>query len=911
MPSHHDSVIGRDGEVRAVLGAISAPGQAAVIAGEAGIGKTSLLHAVEAELGDSGCVILRAAPSRPEQALAYAALRDLIGDRLGEIPLPEPQHAAVSAALGLASANHRTTPEAVAFATHGALLALSAADGLVVSIDDAQWLDAPTVTALTYAIRRLREADVRLLLTVRAALAHAPAALAESLERWEPTVVTLGPLSLGAIQQILRSRNGTVPARPGLVKVVETAAGNPLFALELTRTSRTEQSELPRRINEAIGLNLDELDAGTIHVLAAASLLATPTVGVIAEATEHTSAEVRQLLESAPDLVRLDGDAVSITHPLIASCLADRLADDARFALHTAFAAVDLPLEERASHLLVAAQPGDTAAIGTLDAAAAAARARGAPTIASTLLERSAELSTGLAQGAVARRLRTAAELARDGGDVGHAADLARRALELSPDGVERAESFLTLAITDEVNQLDHARRALDHACGNAGIEARAHLLASDILFHRDGDAASLAAHAAHRSAERTTDRSLLAASLATVAYMDAATGRPGAYDHAQRALELQQNAEIFQTAFSPAVAIATIEMWHDRHDAARNRFETESRSARTRGDAYGEVVAGLHRAGVEWRAGRWDVSLSLCDEALASWATSGDASGVAAAYYQRAVVLAHLGRDDDARADISRARSEPVIGELTGARLDWVEAHLDLAAGRSDRAAQTLLGVTTTFASLGLREPGLRLSLSDTIDALTAVGAAEPLERLAAELAELAALIGTPRAHLLTVRARAGAAVARGDGEAAALLLEQAVATLTSLPVPFEHARTWLALGAIRRRARRTREARVAFERAGAIFDELGAAGWATRARDELARLSGRRQAPVATELSEAERRVAELVGRGCSNKETAAQLFVSVKTVETTLTHVYRKLAIRSRTELAAQIRDRKPNP
>jgi DNA-binding NarL/FixJ family response regulator len=140
--------------------------------------------------------------------------------------------------------------------------------------------------------------------------------------------------------------------------------------------------------------------------------------------------------------------------------------------------------------------------------------------------------------------------------------------------------------------------------------------------------------------------------------------------------------------------------------------------------------------------------------------------------------------------------------------------------------------------------------------------------------------------------------AAAQGDREAARHTLEQALQELETLPYPFERARTLLALGHVRRQAKQKRLAREALEQALSIFEELGAPLWADKTRTELRRISGRR---AESELTESEQRVAALAAEGRSNKEIAAALFTSVRTVESHLSDIYRKLGVRSRGELA----------
>ncbi|MGH3040210.1 MAG: helix-turn-helix transcriptional regulator, partial [Gaiellaceae bacterium] len=155
--------------------------------------------------------------------------------------------------------------------------------------------------------------------------------------------------------------------------------------------------------------------------------------------------------------------------------------------------------------------------------------------------------------------------------------------------------------------------------------------------------------------------------------------------------------------------------------------------------------------------------------------------------------------------------------------------------------------------------------------------------------------------------RCRGLLAAAHGHLDEACATLERALAEHDCVPMPFERARTLLALGSVQRRARQRRAARESLQRARAIFEELGAALWAERAGAELARIGGRTASP--DRLTPAEQRIAELVGEGRANKEVAAELFVTVRTVESNLTRIYRKLGVRSRAELVRRLSAKDP--
>jgi DNA-binding CsgD family transcriptional regulator len=192
---------------------------------------------------------------------------------------------------------------------------------------------------------------------------------------------------------------------------------------------------------------------------------------------------------------------------------------------------------------------------------------------------------------------------------------------------------------------------------------------------------------------------------------------------------------------------------------------------------------------------------------------------------------------------------------------------------------------------------------LPDLVEALTAVGELDRAGSLAAELDRRAVALGAPWALALGQRCAGVVAEARGDREGATVAFERALASHGRQPRPPEQARTELALGSALRRAGRKRAARETLERSTHTFEAIGARVWAQRARRELERIGGR-PAPAGDALSATEASIAELVRVGRTNREIAAALHLSPKTVEWNLSKIYRKLGVRSRTELAATL-------
>jgi DNA-binding CsgD family transcriptional regulator len=265
-----------------------------------------------------------------------------------------------------------------------------------------------------------------------------------------------------------------------------------------------------------------------------------------------------------------------------------------------------------------------------------------------------------------------------------------------------------------------------------------------------------------------------------------------------------------------------------------------------------------------------------------------------------KALIEADLGLLDDARASaqeglaFARAQSNEFARISSLATLGRIE----LSLGHVDAAAGYLRDLPERLMAGGLTDPTFPL-WADAIETLVAVGEFDVARSYLEPFARYSRMLGSPLGIAGVERCSGLLAAARGDLGNGLTMLERSLAEPEWLP-PLEHARTLLALGRLRRQALQKKAGRDALEQALAIFDQLGAVLWADRARTELARISGRRSA--GDELTETEARVAELAAAGRSNKEIAAGLYMGVSTVEAHLSHVYRKLGIRSRAALGA---------
>jgi DNA-binding CsgD family transcriptional regulator/exonuclease VII small subunit len=226
----------------------------------------------------------------------------------------------------------------------------------------------------------------------------------------------------------------------------------------------------------------------------------------------------------------------------------------------------------------------------------------------------------------------------------------------------------------------------------------------------------------------------------------------------------------------------------------------------------------------------------------------------------------------------------------------------LELSLSNFEQARAQLHPVVAYLERMGPAEPGIIPCFPDQVEALVSLGQIDEAEPLVDRLEREGNALDRPWAVAVAARCRGLIAAARRDLAGAEVALERAIEQHREVPQPFDLARTLLALGEVQRRAKRRRAARETLKQALAIFDELVASLWSERARNEIARIGGR--APAGDELTPSERRIAELVADGKTNKEVAAILVVTDRTVESVLTQVYRKLDVRSRTELARKL-------
>lgn len=895
-------VVGREREIteaRGFLDEAAERSRGLLLVGEPGIGKTTIWHEIVEEATSRGCVVLQARPSEAEAELAFAGLGDLLAavDDEELTTLPEAQCTALGQALRRASGDGTVDPATVALGVLGVLRGLAAATAVVVAVDDLQCLDVPSLRALTFAFRRLDDTRVGLAATVRTGYDVELVRLAErdgnAVERLD-----LGGLGKAHLTQLVFERTGRTLTPPQVDRLVRLSAGNPYYALELTAAGDAELA-VPESLAAVLRTRLSRLSPG-----ARATGLRAATLGRFEPSADPQHVDE---LRSADVVVVRDG-AVSFTHPLLASTLLDMHTVAERRAAHLALAdAIDDP-DERALHLGHGTERPSEAVAVELETAAERVDARGAPETAAVLAERAAALTPATDIVATTRRLLRAADLYQAAGEGrDHVLPLLERLAGTLPAGPDRARVLVRLgwlgAQMDTMpmsGSVTYEERALDEARGAADVVTAAHASLAR-LRGIGGDYRAALQHAELAVAAGTPPGENLmfpspAGELAIARFFTGA----GLDEHLfESGVESETPAARVEEPYqSSRLQFGLACLYTGRlRDARATLEELLSRSVEL-GRVRSTAGLALHLTELEVRAGNLAQAESHAHEfLLLDRQLRGDAS---AEWYPSGLVAMHLGRVDDARRILGAGVEEARTFESTAWLAHHLEAlgHLELAAGELPAAREALEPVVPMLREAGLGEWAVHPVHPDLIEALVGLGDLEQAASLHAELGEYACRLDRPWGRATAARTAALLASARGDVEQALADAEQALVHHERLDWPLERARTLLTAGGILRRLGRRRDAATRLAEAKAILVSLRNPSWLARVEAEEGRLGGRRSTGA---LTATESRVAELAAQGLRNVEIAARLHVTRKTVEATLSRVYRKLGIRSRTELA----------
>jgi DNA-binding CsgD family transcriptional regulator len=917
-------MVGREvelGAVREFFDAVDRLPAALVIEGEAGIGKTTLWRAAIISAAEHGYRVLSTRPAQTESQVSYAGLADLLEPVLevALTELPPPQRRALEVALLLRDAGGSVPDQAaIAFAFLGVLRAVAQEKPTLLAVDDLQWLDAPSTFALRFAARRLREEEIGLLFAARADRdGEASPELGRLLIEERIHEIQVGPLSLGALHRLIQSRLELVLARPTLQRLHETSAGNPFFALELARALRERGDQLEPgeplpvsgELRQLLRARLAALAKDSEEALLIAAAVPQPTVGLVGQAMAKDP--VPSLRRGADaELIELDGDQIRFAHPLFASAVYSEADLHRRREIHRRLAAIVGDPEERARHLALGAEGMDAGVASALDEAALIARARGAPQAAAELSELALRLTPESEAEAGHRRRLDAGAAHFEAGGTARARALFAETAEGADVGSLSAEALSRLARVhhyagDQRLAVELFRKCLADPQADPLVQAdAAEGLATSLFFLREELADALGhARSAARIAEEDGSRTALAVALGTQGMIEAVLGRPAAARTLQSAVALEEYARELPLGRQPSFQLAVTRVWGDDLDAARAALEAIWQRAVAQGDESSLPFALTYLSLAEYLSGRWHEAIRAANEGQEIALAAGQEIGRAFALSARALVASCFGRELAARSDAEEALALAESGAMFATTTSlWALGLLELSLNNPAEAHRRLGPLVARVEDAGIGEPGSIRFLTDDVEALVALGdlhsAVAQLEHFEEHGRRLGRLSALAAAH----RCRGLLAAAAGSPDESFLQFRRALDELEQLPLPFERARTLLALGSAQRRGRQRRAARETLEAALAAFDELGASLWSERTREELKRISGR--APSPGELTQAERRVAELVAEGRTNREVAAALYVTPRTVEGTLSRVYTKLGVRSRTELARRL-------
>ena len=899
-------LVGRQRErdvLNRVLGA-ARDGQGGVLAvyGEAGVGKTAVLdYAVEA---GADFHVARTIGVEGEMELAFAALQQLCSPSLGLMErLPDPQRDALEVALGL-SAGRPPNPFLVGLAVLNLLSEVAEEQPLLVVVDDAQWLDRASARVLAFVARRLLAERIAMVFVAREpidALTGFAELRVEPLGHRDARALLDSVLSARLDEQVLE-------------RIVGETRGNPLALIELPRGltpaqlaggfGLPEALPLSAGIEQSFARRLAALprDAQRLLILAAADPVGDP-------ALMWRAAELLNIPESAADTVETQGllvvgPRVVFRHPLVRSAVYSAADPSDRRKAHAALAdatEAELDPDRRAWHRAQAASIPDEDVAVELERSAARAQARGGSAAVAAFLERAAALSPDSTHRA--RRLLAAAAAKREAGDLEAALGLLDG---LEPDALDELGRVRVDLLRGQIALeqwrggdagslfMSAARRleSLDpELARETYLEALSGVMANDI----DVGGGALAVAAAARAAPPATGSPRMADLLLDAFAIRLTDGYAAAAPTLARALEhllaLDLSTEDGRRWLSLSGArngqIAALELWDD--EAMYLLEDRQLQAARDTGASGHLQFALTFVARNRMLSGELSAAAHLIDEARLITEATGNAPLVNAPM----ILAAWLG--DEARAsELIDATSEE------SARRRWTSNNyarsvLYNGLGRHDAALD---------AAWDAMQPdpigyGTWL-VPELAEAASRAGDRARLEFALEWISERTRVLSSSWASGIEARVRA----LLSEGEVADTLYRESIAHLSDTRARIELARSHLLYGEWLRRERRRTDAREHLRAALESFTDMGAEAFAQRADRELSATGERvrkRTVETRADLTPQEAQISRLVVQGHSNREIAAQLFISPSTVEYHLRKVFRKLGVKSRTQLA----------
>jgi DNA-binding CsgD family transcriptional regulator len=799
---------------------------------------------------------------------------------------------------------------AVAAATLSLLATAAEQQPVVAIVDDAHWIDQASREAMLFTARRLDADSVLMLFGVREGET-------DVFDESGVQELNLAALDAEPARELVSGLSAG-RAKPDVVDgLIAAAAGNPLALIETTRSLSDGQLAGTDPLDELMPA-AQSVERAFLRRAArlgdpARRALLVAAVGTSDGADEIEAACAAQGIEPAA-LAEVQGaglvtraQQIEFRHPLLRAAIYRAATPAERDAAHRALADVmraDGAAERRAWHLAAAARAPDDAVAVELAEAAAAARARGALPAAARALERSAALTPDDA--VQAQRLLEAAGHWQLAGRSERSRDLLAEAAELSSKPTLRSDiehlhgqiemwAGLTPQARErlsrtaaEIEPHDRTRAALINA--DAALAA---LLAGDVAGGTD------LARRAYALAEP------LGAELVALTgpIVGNALALAGKLEEAAPFLRAYRHVPAEALSPSALIQIPPPLTWLEQYDEARALLDRLAAIGRSLSAPSILAPALMNLTELDFRTGNWTDGYATGTEALAL-AAEGAGQTLHLVYGILSRIEAGRGLDQDcarhAEAGLTMGR-ERGDGSAIAYSLSALGL-LDLGRGRAGEAADRLLELDVALESMGVVEPTVVFTLPDLVEALVRAGRTEEAEQSLDKLARRARASGLVWPNATAARC-AGLLASDEEFEDH---FRAALAWHERAPQAFERARTHLCFGERLRRARQATAAREHLRTAADVFARLGARPWIERADGELAATGERRRArgPETSELTPRELQIALLVAQGATNKEAAAALFVTAKTIEFHLGHVYRKLGVRSRTELAARM-------
>jgi DNA-binding CsgD family transcriptional regulator len=878
----------------------SGEGWTLVVVGEVGIGKTTLLDWLGR--GREGIAVLKAGGRESEADLPFTALADLLRRLEGRIALlPGPQARALGSALALVDGANGDR-----LAVNAAVLNLlgnrAEPQPLLLLVDDYHWLDSASRGVIDFIARRTGPLGIGLVVATRG----------PTPPDYHGQTLVLDVLSEEAASALLRAADRIHPDVER--KIAFLAAGNPLALVELPLglTEQQRHGSVPvdspltvsTTVERAFRARLDRLTPGGRRALLCVAEERTGALAVVKRALSVLGLDLNYLEEGiAAGLLIADGPTIRFRHPLLRSVAHQTADQDEVRSIHGSLASIVDDEDQSAWHLAAASLGPDETAAKALEGAAQRALARGAAAPAASALQRAAELSEDPRHRVA--RISEAARAAHRAGNMALTSTLIEEARRLS--GPSHSDPTLLLF------EADIRMRKGDYA----GAYGTLRLEAGRIAGRDPRRAATMLLLAAKMrvyrfeatEAVREVDEALRlvpesdwdVVHLASVAMTSVMSGAEGARQATLRAMEA---AIASPHGHTHTLGIGWPLVWLEEYEPAR-AFITRSVDLQRAGGHLAYLPqALLPLAELDFRTGRWDDARTNALEALRLFEESEQPTeaAVASALLAR---LAAVGGDAVGARDHAAAAERSDLGSGLRAATAYAEAALgllELGSGMYAEAIGHLQQARLRAENGGIGEPGMLAIHADLVEAMVRQGDRAGAAAMASELCQMADAVGGNAMRAAGLRCLGLVAPDHLFREH----FEAALSIHQGLTTPFELGRTELCYGERLRRAKSRVDARRHLRNALTIFDALGAEPWAERCEIELAS-SGEtlNRSSSARSLTPQERQVANIVAAGATNREAAASLFVNPKTIEFHLGNVYRKLGVRSRTELANVLR------